>query len=804
MLQSFLQVAALAAVVAPGGPAGPDTVTSAPAPAVVPAVVRYDGSAAQVDVSTPTIPNAGIDVNGRIDEPAWQQAALLNGFTQFDPIEGSPASQNTEVLVFIDSDAIYLGVRAYDTNPEQIRATLSERDSYAFSDDYIRFILDTFNDQRRAYVFTVNPFGVQHDGLWNESGGGTGMRGRGMHSPIDDAPDFLWDSDAHVTEWGYEAELRIPFKSLRFPEQDTQTWGFQVERNIQRNGFKSSWAPVTANVANKLTQAGRLNDLHDLDMGLFMELNPVLTGAWNGAIDPDGVFQHDDPTGEFGFNATYGVTSNLTADATYNPDFSQVEADAGQIQVNERFALFFPEQRPFFLEGTEIFGMPKHLVYTRTVENPIAGGKLTGKVGGLNLGYLGAVDETFTEDAPNVYVNMLRARADVGRSSTMGVVYTDRTVGASDFNRVAGADVRLQLQGRYTITLMGAKSFTNEAAFENRLDGGMMSARFERAGRTFSFNAELEDSEAEFVPGSGFFQRIGQAQINSRASYTWFGKRGALLEQIAPSIEAKAYWDHDRFWDGERLGEGEVQLSSRVSFKNNITLFGNYKQSLYDYRPEQYDGLFVQQPDGSLDSFVPDQSLFSGLPSLTVGLWMNKWQRVRGNVRYTWSDTPIFDRGYGVAVDLARSGSAHASLNLYPTRALSGEVGVTYSRLERQRDGVQHSEAVIPRVRAQYQFTRALFLRSIFEYGTQVSLELTDPETGLPVYGCSTSECVARGGSESHDFRIEALMGYEPSPGTVFFFGYTRQMKDASAFGFENVRPTRDGLFMKLSYRFRL
>jgi len=804
MIHSFLQVAVVAAAVASGGAARPDSVPAIGSVGSATAVVRYDGSAAEVDVATPAIANARIDVNGRIDEPAWQQAALLDGFTQFDPIEGSPASQTTEVLVFVDSDAIYLAVRAYDTNPEQIRATLSERDSFGFSDDYVRFILDTFNDQRRAYVFTVNPLGVQHDGLWNESGGGTGMRGHGMFSPIDDAPDFLWDSDARITDWGYEAELRIPFKSLRFPEDETQTWGFQVERNIQRNGFKSSWAPITANVANKLTQAGRLNDLRNLEMGLFMELNPVVTGARNGALDPDGVFQHDSPSGEFGFNATYGVTSNLTADATYNPDFSQVEADAGQVQVNERFALFFPERRPFFLEGTEIFGMPKQLVYTRTVENPIAGGKLTGKVGGLNLGYLGAVDETLTQGAPNVFVNMLRARADVGRSSTVGAVYTDRTIDASEFNRVAGADMRLQLGGRYTITVMGAQSFTSEPGVEDRLDGGMMSARFERAGRTFSFNAELEDSEAGFVPGSGFFQRIGQAQVNTRASYNWFGKRGALIEQVSPSIDAKAYWDHDRFWNGERLGEGEVQLSSRVSFRNNVTVFANYKQSVFDYRPEEYDGLFVKQPDGALQAFLPDVSLFAGLPSVTLGLWLNSWQRVRGNIRYTWSDVPIFDRGYGVAVDLARSTSAQVSLNLYPTRALTGEVGVTYSRLERQRDAVQHSEAVIPRVRAQYQFSRALFLRSIVEYGTQVSLQLADPATGLPIFACSTSACAPRGGSESHDVRVEALVGYEPSPGTVFFFGYTRQMKDASAFGFENVRPTRDGLFMKLSYRFRL
>ncbi len=739
-----------------------------------------------------------------IAEAAWSRAALLDGFTQFDPIEGIAATQKTEVLVFVDEDAIYFAVRAFDDDPAQIRATLSERDSYTFSDDYIRFILDTFNDQRRAYVFTINPLGVQHDGLWNESGGGAGRRGRGMFSPIDDAPDFLWWSDARVTEWGYEAEVRIPFKSLRFPEQAEQTWGLQVERNIQRNGYKSSWAPITGNVANRLTQSGRLNELRNLDMGLFMELNPVLTGSRNGSLDELDRFTHQSPEGEFGLNATYGVTSNLTLDATYNPDFSQVEADAGQVQVNERFALFFPEQRPFFLEGTEIFGMQKQLVYTRTVENPIAGGKLTGKVGGLNLGYLGAVDETFSEDAANVYVNLVRLRGDVGRSSTIGAVYTDRTISATKFNRVAGADARLQLGGRYTVSLIGAQSFTHYDGYASRVDGSMLSTRIERAGRTFSFNAELEDTDADFDTESGFFQRIGTAQVSSRVSYTWFGARNALVEQVNPSIEARGYWLHDRFWNGQGLYEGEVQVNTRLSFKNNITLWGNAQLGKFEYLPEEYGSLFVQQTDGSYVSYLPDQSLFGGLPSFTVGLWVNKWQRVRGNLRVSFSETPIFDRRYGVAVDLADSFSGDVSLNLFPTPQLKGELGVRFSRLTRQRDGVEHSDAVIPRLRTQYQFSRALFLRGIVEYGTQVSAALTDARTGLPLYACDADGCDARTGSEGHDFRVEGLVGYEPSPGTVFYLGYTRQMQDASAFGFENIRPTQDGLFVKLSYRFRM
>jgi hypothetical protein len=796
-------VAAAAALVTVGGPAT-DAERSGD-PRIWPPsadLVRYSGREADIEINTPFVEAAQIDIDGDIAEAVWAQAALLEGFTQFNPIEGTPASQRTEVLVLVDSDAIYFALRAYDDDVTQIRATLSERDSYTFSDDYVRFVIDTFDDQRRAYVFTINPLGVQHDGLWNESGGGTGMRG--MFSPIDDNPDFLWDSDARITEWGYEAEIRVPFKSLRFPDLDEQSWGLQIERKIQRNGYESSWAPITGNVANRLAQAGKLNELRNLDMGLFLELNPVLTGSRVGEVDDVGTFSHQDPSGDFGLNATYGVTSNLTLDATYNPDFSQVEADAGQVQVNERFALFFPEKRPFFLEGTEIFGMPKQLVYTRTIANPIAGGKLTGKVGGLNIGYLGAVDEAFEADVPDTYVNLVRVRGDVGASSTLGAVYTDRTIASDDFNRVIGADARLQIGGRYTFTLMGARSFTNGTAFEERIDGLMTTARFERASRTFSLNAEFEDSDPGFEPGSGFFQRIGTAQLSSRASYNWYGPRGALLEQINPSLEAKAYWDHDRFWNGGSLEEGEVQLSSRFSFKDNITLFGNLKLSRFEYQPDQYDGLTVQQGDGSFQAFRPDQALFDGLQSITIGLWLNKWERVRGNVRYTMSETPIFDRSFGVAVDLARSRSVNASVNLYPTRALVSEIGITFNRLERKRDGVEHSTAIIPRVRTQYQLSRALFLRGIFEYGTQESADLTDPATGLPLYDCRAAECSVRAGSVGHDFRIEGLVGYEPSPGTVFYLGYTREMEDASAFGFERVRPTRDGLFVKLSYRFRM
>jgi hypothetical protein len=447
--------------------------------------------------------------------------------------------------------------------------------------------------------------------------------------------------------------------------------------------------------------------------------------------------------------------------------------------------------------------MARQLIYTRSVANPIGGAKLTGKVGSLNVGYLGAIDQSFDSGEPNTAVNLMRVRKDLGASSTLGGVYTDRTVGGDNYNRVAGADARFQ-SGRYTLTAMGARSFTNSPDLADRESGNMLYAKVERAGRTLSFNAEIEDTDQDFDAGSGFFSRVGDTQIQSRMEYRWFGKPGSLLEQAGPSVEMRGYWDHDDFWAGRSFEEAQVQLNWRFSFRGNISFWGNHKRSKFDFGPDRYEGLFAQQTDGSFSAFAPDQDAFGNIGSTTVSLWVNKWERVRGNVRYTFSETPIFDRSYGVAVELADSRSTSVTLNLYPIQALVMEVGFRQTTLSRKTDGADASSAIIPRVRAQYQLSRSLFVRGIFEYSSQERLALRDPVSGLPLYSCSSDSCSLRNGSEGYDFRIEGLVSYEPSPGTVFYVGYTRQMEDTGSFRFREVRPRADGLFLKMSYRFRM
>ncbi len=760
----------------------------------------YDGSAGETSISTPHIAAPDIRVDGRLDEDAWERAALLRGFTQYDPVEGRPATQRTEVLLFVSDHAIHMAVRAFDTDPGEIRAALSDRDNVVRRDDYVRLTLDTFNDQRRAWVFIVNPLGVQQDGVWLEGGGG-GRRGR-FGPPIDWNPDFLWESGASIEDWGWTAEVEIPFKSLRFPKRDLQTWGLQVVRRIERFGYEEAWAPITRDRVNQLEQSGSLTDLRGLDPGLFLEINPVMTSSINGSIDDaTNRFNREGPNGDFGVNLTYGLTSNLTLDGTINPDFSQVESDAGQIAVNERFALFFPEKRPFFLEGTEVFGMPRQLVYTRSIVDPIAGAKVTGKQGGFSLGYLGALDRVSTSSDNDTWVNLLRVRRDVGANSNVGLVYTDRTEQRDVYNRVVGADGRFVLGGRYSLTVLGALSRTRDVDPEAD-NGGMWSARLDRTGREFSFHAEMEDLSDAFRARSGFIRRTGITRFNSRVGYNRYGGRNALVERWGPSLQTNVVWERDRFWEGRSWQELELELNTSVSFRGNTSVWGNVFLSDFHFTPDAYDGLFTSGSGGAPAAFYPDQDLFSPLWGARLFLFMNRWERVRGRTSLEFRETPIFNRNTGAPVQVGNAWTADINLTVYPTSALSIEAGVRRSTIDQQSDGARYSVATIPRVRAQYQLSRSLFVRAIAEYGSQERIAQTGPD-GQPLEYCGAESCAVVDGTTVNDISVETLVGYEPSPGTVFFLGYSRAMEDLSAFAFDQVSTQADGLFLKLSYRFR-
>ena len=769
-------------------------VTSVTRSRPVETVVEYSGVARQLSVPAPVVAAPDISIDGRLDDLAWESAAILTGFSQYQPVEGTAASEETTVRMIVTDDALYFAIRAQDLNGGP-RATLTQRDGYGRSDDYVRVILDTFNDQRRAYVFMVNPYGIQGDGLWVEGGGGR------FGDPIDWSPDFLWESYGRVDDAGYSAEIKIPLKTLRFPKADVQDWGLQIQRTIRRTGYESSWAPITQERANKLEQAGSLTGLRGLDAGLFMEINPTLVGSRTGEPASDGSgLASDGGQGEVGMNLTYGLTSNLTLDGTVNPDFSQVEADAGQIAVNERFALFLPEQRPFFLEGTDVFNMPKRLVYTRSIVNPVGAAKVSGKIGGLQVAYLGAVDEV-NSGASNPVVNLMRVRGDVGSSSSIGAVYTDRTEPGVDFNRVMGADARFVLGGRYTLEMLAAGSADGATGADTNW-GSMISMSARRSSRTLSMNASFEDSSDDFRAGSGFIRRVGVSQLNGRSSYSFRGKRGALVESWGPSIDADVTWLREDFWAGGAPQETQFGAGLNASFRGNIGGFLNYRRRGFNFNSALYDGFFSGPSENAVVPVSEGSDLYSGLHSLSLRSWISSFETVRISLGGGWNQTPIFSSG--LPLDVGERWSGDVGLTFYPTGSIQAEIGARHVTILRGLDGSTYSQATIPRLQARYQVSRAMYVRGIGEYSSQKRGDLLDPVTGEQVYTCSDQGCSARLGSDRHDFRVEGLLGYEPSPGTVVFFGYTRQFRDTSAFSFDEVQAVRDGLFLKLSYRFRM
>lgn len=774
---------------------GEDEDAPAPTAQATAGGVVYDGRAGQLDVRPPRIEDASLDIDGRLDEPEWRRAAVLTGFSQYEPNEGVPSAEPTEIRIFYAPDAIYFGVHAYDSRPDLIPAIVGRRDQGIFSDDWVRIMVDTYDDERQAYLFYVNPLGIQADGLWLE-----GTRNDDGRPPVDFNPDFIWESRGAVVEDGWMAEIRVPFTSLQFAEGDGRTWRVNFAREVRRLGYKQSWAPITADLTSTLAQSGRLLGMEGLAASRLIELNPVMTSRVAGEA-VDGVFARGPLEPELGFDGRYGVTRNLTLGGTFNPDFSQVEADADQITVNERFAVFFEEKRPFFLDGTEVFQSPTRLVHTRQIVDPVGGAKLTGKVGGLNLGYLGAVDESplVTDSTGRALFNMARLRADVGAGSALGVLFTDRSVpGEGIYNRVAAADARLLLGRRLSVTAQYAGSWSRESPADASAFGALWYASLRQIGRTFGFEVTAEDVSPDFRTETGFIRRLGDVRTRAQVNLNSYLAPGSTLERIGFELAYEGFFDHADLFDGvdRRPFEFEIEGRTSFNFRGNRSINVILRNGYFRFRPGSYESYEVLTGDGGLAPFeVPDP-----LTSMWAGGFFTDWrvsETIQLGGRFFIREVPIFSaaaRGLEILFG--------PELTLRPTD--SWEIALEYelSRITRQGAGDDRlfSSADIPRLNTQYQFTRALFARVILQYDLAERVALTDPGTGRPLFvEGERADAVSSG-----EFLSQVLLSYEPSPRTVFFIGWSRQMAGERGFGLGRMDLITEGFFAKLSYLLRL
>ncbi|HEX9834081.1 MAG TPA: DUF5916 domain-containing protein, partial [Mycobacterium sp.] len=529
-------------------------------PAQAPDPRVHHGRAGQVEVRPPKLDGV-VTVDGVLDEPMWDEAALLTGFSQFTPVDGVAASDSTEVLVWYSATALHIGIRAHD-RPGTVRATLAQRDRI-FGDDNVQLFLSTFNDGRQATFLAVNPHGVQADGAINESGRGTSCSGFNCAVSNREGPDlsqdFVWQSTGRLTDWGYEVELVVPLKSIRFQSAATQTWGINVLRVVHRSGQEQTWTQARLGQSSFLAQSGQLLDLEGLRTGRAIDVVPTMTSRVDGTTGSGtaGNWDYDGGSPEFGGNVRWGVTPNLTFNATANPDFSQVEADAGQFTFDPRQAVFFGERRPFFLDGIEQFQAPSNLIYTRRIVQPVVATKLTGKTLGTQIGLLAAIDDkAASRHGENPMFGILRMTRDLWPGSQIGFTHTEQADG-DDANRVTGIDGRLVFHRIHSFTFSGALSRDRIGNVSNT--SSLWALGYRNNGRAFRSRYSISAIDDDFRTRSGFVSRPGIANATVAHSYT-FLRPERTLESLTAEVNLNGTWHYDSLVSGGGIQDRKLHF----------------------------------------------------------------------------------------------------------------------------------------------------------------------------------------------------------------------------------------------------
>jgi hypothetical protein len=740
-------------------------------------------------------------IDGALDEPVWRQAAMLTGFSQFSPADGVPAADSTQVLLWYSPTALYVGVRAFEAHGA-VHATLADRDKIT-ADDNVQLLLGTFHDRRQAYMFAVNPFGVQMDGTIVEAGTAGASSGwtptlSGRTQP-DLSQDFVFTSKGRLTEYGYEVEIRIPFKSLKYQSADTQTWDVNVVREVQHSGYEDSWAPAKRSNASFLAQSGTVEGLTGFDRGLVLDLNPVVTEKATGAPTPTG-WTYDRTRPQVGGSLRYGVTNNLTLTGTANPDFAEVESDAGQFVIDPRLALYFPEKRPFFLEGLEQFSVPNGLIYTRRVAKPDAAAKVTGKVAGTSVGFLSAADDRSLSPSGSdpTYYNIVRAQRDIGTQSRLGMAYTDRVVGA-DYNRVADVDGRVLFADVYSAAFQYAESYDKTSG--QVTNAPLWSGAVARNGKAFGFRYQMSGIDEQFRTLSGFISRAGVAHGAIDHRYTWFNQRGSLLEALTGDVLYDDTWQYSHLLRRGDAQDKKFHLSATANLRGGWSAGIGVYWETFGWDSLLYRSYRIERTVGTTIDTIP----FTGVGRIpnrdyVATLTTPQWKRFDANLLYVGGQDENFFEWAQANIDYLSLG-----VNYRPTDHIRVSGTFNYQDYWRRTDHSLAGRNVIPRVKVEYQFTRAIFFRVVGEYDLAEHDDLRDEtRTFFPLIINGRKALAMRSAQFHNDF----LFSYQPNPGTVVFLGYGA-LADAEPNPLERfkVQPlvrASDYIFVKLSYLFRM
>ncbi len=697
-------------------------------------------------------------IDGQIDEGEWSQATRVSINIEINPRDNVTADVEAEALLMEDGEVLYVAFIAHDNDPNQIRAVYRDRDSM-WDDDWVAIVLDTFNDERRAFEFFINPFGVQGDAIFDQ------VNGR-----EDTAWNGIWDSAGQINETGYVVELALPLKQLRFsPSDGAQTWGIDLLRSHPRSrGNRISSNRRDRDISCYLCQIGKLRGFDNLEASRNLEIIPTLTstavenrnpavGDWDGdGIDPEG-----------SVDIRWGITQDLYLNATVNPDFSQVEADSAQLTINNTFSLFFPERRTFFLDGADYFDTFENLVHTRNISDPDYGLKLTGKSGDHTYGLLAANDTNTSflipgslssrvaslgEEESKVAIG--RYRIDIFNNSTLGAVITDRSAQGYN-NTVTSIDAALRPTDQDTISIQSMHSSSDYPTLiqdrynqASSLSDSSHRIEYNHNDRFWDWRVGYTDAGTDFRADLGFINRVDYKFIVTTVGRTWRGDGEDFFSRIRVAL------DYDRTEDQSGLQlEEELELFLNMNGPKQSFLNGLFGGSETYWNGKYFDEQFNQIVIG----FTPTANL-----------------RVSSQIRYEdvvdFANTRIgHSRRYGPSINYLWG--THMQLNLRHTLQ------------QFDVDGGRLFTANLTDLKTTYQFSARSFLRFTLQY--------TDNERNQDLYIKAVQQ-------KSKELTTQLLYSYKVNAATRFFIGYSDAGFQDDAY--DTVEKTNRTLFAKFSY----
>ncbi|WOT03924.1 carbohydrate binding family 9 domain-containing protein [Shewanella youngdeokensis] len=757
----------------------------------------HAGQEQQFNIDIPSI-NADITVDGELSEPVWQQAISTQLTIETSPGENTAAPVTTEVKLFASDSSLYLAFIATDPNPTQIRANLSDRDNI-WGDDLVGIKLDTFNDARLAYQFFVNAYGVQLDSIENE-----------LTGDESDAWDGIWYSAGTRTDSGYQVEIKLPFRVLNFANIAEQKWGVELLRFYPRNEeHRLSTHRIDRNDSCQLCQLGVLTGISDLEQHSDVQITPSFVVNRNSQRPHtvDGQWQGDNNI-EPSLDLRWGVTPNTLLSATINPDFSQVEADAGQLEINNTFALYYPEKRAFFLDNKDYFDTQLDLLHTRNIGSPDYGLKLTSKVGNHTFATLLANDINTRFLVPGNLSSDLatveqksqnfagRYRYDFNKKLSIGALATAKT--SDDYhNYVTSLDVKYQPNQQDTFTGQYVFSDTqyplglaqtlcsnsdclpddacdlNECGVNERvlrtnstdaISGSMYFAKYTHANRNWDFQTYYQSVGKDFRADLGFIEKVDFNKFLIGGSYTWYPINSGVNK-----VNLSSNWDTSYNQAAEKLEqEAEIQLEFEGLWQS-YTAFGlvnrqrvGQRQNSASLNIEGNSQMFTENSGWFYVNFKPSRTLFLEL-----------------------------DVDYGDDIDftndqLGTKFVLNPGLQWNVTDAIKLDVSHLYRTMDVE-DGRLFT-ANLSDLRLSWHLDIHNFIRVSSVY-THI---VRDPNLYL----------YSQPNQKQKDLGNEILYGYKLNPQSVFYLGYSDSFKSTDAIA--SLMKAEETYFMKVSYAFIL